>query len=508
MQRLLFIFLFFFCFVNHIIAQKENEIHLSREQMYEDFDQFLEMVQNHTPRFALIKSVTVFDAIIHLSRQRKKIESIKTAGEFYQFIEGLTRCLLDPHAFMIKYNSVYPSSYMFKWSLNTIDTLKMQAGISFFRHYLETNDPLVFSLGNYLVYHDGRYRVIGNVMLGNGFDSVILDNTELVKIGNYSVDDFVRFFPEQQQGTLRWDFNYKKYYAFPLCVPAQELTFRDISNGKTIIFDNTEYRRMRLGNHKSIEVKDDKYLDLVEYFKKEHILYIFIPANTREYGDYILSRIPHVVKHKRINKVILDVRGNSGGSDQVWLDILSCLSKDTICIYRKVAIPNQPEMLKTYLQEFNISQKHNIISIAEQDFIEIVDSVIVVPARKSMSYSGHFYVIQDCETGSSAHSLSSICRHTPRFTSIGTPTGWINGWGGGSYFFQLQHSGITCAMTCDLEISAIRNMVDYYQDIPEIEVCLSLEDLKNMSWKLLRYKKKLQQDPCFRKVKACQNIEY
>jgi hypothetical protein len=496
LQRLI-IWLSISCFFIVPVLSQESHLNLTAQQMYEDFDSFVSIVQNHTSRLNILKEVSGYDALEHIKRQCGEIDKLKNTGDFHFFMQGIMRCIIDPHASMIKYDSPFNNQAIYTWSLNHIDTLKTNSCISFFRHYLEDNIHRNFSLGNYLLYHEGEDSVMGYVTLYNGKDSVSLHDTKLVKIGHHAVDDFIGHFPEQQRTSPRWDFKLKKYFSHSLCVPAQILTFQHLISKKNIIVDVTDYSNTRLVSPEPLNHANED-IQLVEYLEEQKILYIRVPENTKYVGQELLSQLDYIDEHAIIKKVILDVRGNRGGSDYVWLNLLSKITKDTIRIARQLAIANSPNMLKIYNNGDTVNFLKGVIF--GQDVAILEDTIIIMPDNDNLGYTGEFYVLQDVETASSAHSLSSICRYTPRFTSVGIPTGYIAGWGSGVFFFQLPHSGITFSLNCDADISNSKFPVDYYQDIPEIEVFLSYEDLKKLSFRRTISKKELLVDPFIMKI--------
>lgn len=476
-----------------LIAQEAFK--LSKQQMYEDFDQLVTIVEQYNPQVKIKKLVCNYDIVSYINDRRCLVDTIESLGSFACFLETTIKMVHDIHTKKLRLKK--NNELMTCLAKENIDTSLLKLCDEYYAHYNSKNVRPLFSFGNYLLYHKGRYYVMGSVVFSDlEQNKCQITNSELIKIGNLTVKQFIDSFPEIQHATLRWDYELKNFYTTSLQVPYTNLTFRDLNTGSNTIIDMKQYPIYGLKMQEAPKVYND-YTPKIYYFHKCHILYIYFPKMDEETKKTLLKKLNHF-NNRRVDYVVFDVRDNKGGSDLVWSDVLQALIKDTIqlpcCIgVRKLFYPKWTD---------NITRK-----IAEESFdlyVESTDWNTFIPSKENLGFTGHFYVLQDHNTLSAAHSLSSICRLSDQFTSVGLSTGYIAGRGSGPFTFQLRNSGFTFTMECDIDVTQCQNIQDYFQDIPEYEMKLSLdeaEDYYYTNYDVLKNKKYLcKKDPFIRTV--------
>ena len=480
----------------------QNSIVLSKEQMYEDFDQLMAIVQDYSPQIHIRKCVTGYDVIERMQSMRPRIEQIEVPADYYQFLSEVVACQIDAHSYMIDY---HVSSDLYKYlaennSFWDIDTSAIIAVVR--EHIKHTTSGKRFCFGNYLQYYDGQYYIMGNIRLTGGAKKTSLKDLILTHIDSIPIDEYVfNNFSKYLPGTVHWDFVHRKYYINPSSVffPKGKFAFKSKDNGSPIIVDLSKYRNI------FYEADTDplSFYDKVIYFENEGILYIYIAQMKFGVQEQIINDIKEKCFEKDIRKVVIDVRNNPGGSDYVWIDILRYLTDAPIVIPNNMSVRSQPDLAAFYEKKHQINTYESVFLDNNFNCSESSDT-IAYPSDSSINYKGIFYVLQDQNTKSAAHSLSSLCRFSERFVSIGIPTGTIGGMGIGPSLFQLDHSKFTFAMECDIDLTKITSPTDCFQDIPEIIVHPSLDEeitrrfVKTMSGKTEDYL--LHHDSFFKEV--------
>lgn len=90
----------------------------------------------------------------------------------------------------------------------------------------------------------------------------------------------------------------------------------------------------------------------VLYLEEPQILYIRLPQMLINETAFYLDGIRKEGRDRKIRAVVLDVRGNSGGSDLVWMDILQALIGREYAYETKMALPDS-NTIRDYLKHHN-----------------------------------------------------------------------------------------------------------------------------------------------------------
>ena len=474
---------------------------MSKAEMYEDFDQFVEIVRKYNPQLAVRKAVTGYDAMEYIVFMRSRIDTIQNPASFYVLMKEAVNSLADIHSYTMSVMTPRPLMRAL-WQYNTfteVDTnvLYKAASILF-----KSNNSPFFSFGNYLLYYDGGYYIIGDVSLWGDNVSIRLNDKKLVKVAGTDVDQWLRQNMHRQIGNaMRWDFSKGKYYSNSMILPKGEITVRDMHTGMDTVVDLSLYTFFQFQLKTNTFTKKDYSKRHVFYFPEEQLLYVRFPLMEEGLQRKLVREIRRALSHRMPKKVVLDVRGNPGGSDDVWTDVVQYLTGDTIRMPVKVGIRAQDDYRAFYLKASG-EELEPYTFLGERYYV-LKDGVCeLVPAKNNIGYQGKFYVLQNRGTLSAAHSLSSLHRYSERFVTLGEPTGTIAGRGGGPALFQLKHSGITFAMECDIDFTNAEKPEDVYQDAVDVPVKCTLEEAERSSFSGSNRSKSylLERDPYFKAV--------
>ena len=152
-----------------------------------------------------------------------------------------------------------------------------------------------------------------------------------------------------------------------------------------------------------------------------------------------------------IERLILDVRGNAGGDDDVVQELFRQLIPDPVEIAgmrQLVRYERVPEELQPYLETWD----KTLLDITER--VEAVDDGCFAIkgtqhqttrlAGSATAFDGRLILLVDASNSSASFHLANVLRLTGRATLIGQPTGGnLRGINGGQMFFlRLPHSGI------------------------------------------------------------------
>lgn len=190
---------FIISFILSFSSFAQGDVEWGEQKMYEDFDQFVEIINNYNPQIEIRKHVCNYDIIAELRKRRPAIDTIKSYGEFVNFMSNNVKIVCDIHTKMFIFLSHDKKIWSEILSDNVlqIDTTRHFQSLDQYKAYEKR--PL-FSFGIYLLYQNGHYNVMGNVNFSNAQNQTIsVTNCELVKVGGLTVDEYLEKHPENQK---------------------------------------------------------------------------------------------------------------------------------------------------------------------------------------------------------------------------------------------------------------------------------------------------------------------
>lgn len=478
----------------NLYAQKTPA--LSKEQMYEDYDQFVQLITNYNPQLDFRKLETGYDALSFLVERKGRIDAVQEYGEFVAFMKYTLNTLHDIHTNMIESDKLLREcrDYFTKRMLTPFDSINFKNSIQEYVNYWMKKPSIIRSFGNYIEYLDGRYYTQGTLTFSNeNGENIAVEQCELIFVNELSPDSFMLKSPECLLEPLRWDYVNNKYYTLSFPVVSGQLVFRNIKN-EIICIDLSKYPILSLTNG----IEQCQLINpSVFYFKGKKILYISMPSMSQ--SKCLFNDLVRKYKGKEIESIVIDVRNNAGGSDQCWTRLIQSLYPDTIKMPCRIAFKKKfsPNMADTgCLIDYDSTMDLYARDLQWNYF---------KPNDENLGFDGTLYIIQNQKTYSAAHSLSSICKLAENWTSVGVPTGYIGGRGCGPYYFQLKNSGFLFSMECDLDMTYGANDLLFNSDAPEIIVTSKTTNHfrrfdNNIANKPLYRKYRLRYDPYFRAV--------
>ena len=231
-----------------------------------------------------------------------------------------------------------------------------------------------------------------------------------------------------------------------------------------------------------ISIKGFSYRDSsdpkVLYFEQTGILYIRLPDMDTEYISFYRDTIPKY-KDKSIQKVVIDIRSNGGGNDEVWMTVLSAIIDKSIICKNKTYLKNTPlviDYMSKIRNEQIISDQISSLNIDDNYYLERFDKDTIALSPKSIRYTGKIYVLVDKRCFSSALAFTAFCCRTDQLITVGQPSGYIGGRGTSPFFFSLPHSKLIFAISPMLDATNVESIEDYYDRFVQIPVFLTIAD--------------------------------
>lgn len=90
----------FFLSLFSVTLNGQDFIHpeLTKNQMYQDFDQFVTIIEEGYAMLPIIKSITGHDILEEIKSQRRYIDTITSYNSYLSFLNDMMVLLLDPHS--------------------------------------------------------------------------------------------------------------------------------------------------------------------------------------------------------------------------------------------------------------------------------------------------------------------------------------------------------------------------------------------------------------------------
>ena len=455
---------------------------LTKKQMYKDFDQLVKIIEDCNVQLPVRKAVTGFDNFAAIKGFRKNIDSVTCNDGFNRILSKALSYVMDDHS-VPTYD--YYAGYE---NLDGIDTNYLKGEQE--RYLKEIMSPdnknklseMCFPIP--VSYYQGNYYMIGdNQYISKKYrkDTLKISFMEMLA---YNGQDFHKYAKENNFAT-RWDYKKKEFYLNSIWLPKAGILKVEQNDSVFEIHLNDYITNWGWCNSiESVKIEgvpvDERNYPFnnrkeVKYFEKDSILYIYIKSMMIDDTSFY-DKIKEVGKEKIINKIVIDVRSNSGGSDLVWHNTLKAIIKDSIPFNIRIAY-NNTKIMKDKLKEHNPNASTEKISwLDNKKYRIITDNDYTVGDSNSLKYNGKIYILYNGGTFSAAHSFVTYADYLDQLVSIGYPTGRLVGFGLMAPLFQLKYSKYTFRLACTMDVTNCKKPIDVYHDFPEIEVHQSLEE--------------------------------
>lgn len=477
---------------------------LTKQQMFEDFDEFIFILENGNPQLPIRKMVTGYHQLDTVKLLRTRIDTIQDYFQLIKLFDYAMKYMYDIHALMTK-QCCNP------WDDTTgIDTKIINKIYTEYDKWLwggaektGQNKPRYF-MGN-PSYIDGDYYLRGFYTLTTKEnDTLLLKNAKIISYNHQSYNDYVlKKLSSFPPSGIRWDYQRNQYYCkYSTFLRDGELVVEN-ENGKIHTINLNRIYGINLQQLSDTSLRHNPDFkdynsptdreNRVLYFEKDKILYVYLkdmldPEQTvytpKEFGKGTAEKVKKIAKGKTINKLIIDVRGNTGGGDAAWHNLLKAIVADSLIYAPKMAFLNT-EFMRQHAKEPDSTIVQTFEWLPGIEYLQYnYNPSYMVPDSNSLRYKGKIYVLQDEDVFSAGHSITSYCRHIEQLVSVGEPTGLLAGFGLAPMLFQLKNYKFSFRIEPVIDVTNVNSAIDVYQDFPEIVVVFPLEEkLKALDYK-------------------------
>lgn len=277
---------------------------------------------------------------------------------------------------------------------------------------------------------------------------------------------------------------------------------KDLNNGHTHLIDNDslfeffkdtyeklgwydffddEIVKKRYESLRETDVNDNKVFSTEDLILKDvvegKIGYIYLPQMAPR-GKSIPEDMEIISKYiktlKNHEAIVIDIRGNSGGSDEYWGEVISRIIQKSYNTPGYILFRDS-DIINDYIQARQLNVKNiknitkNIMDNGPAEvksnfkyFIKINDTI---EPKDSINFGGKIYLLVDNVVYSSAESFSIFCKEN----GIATVIGEITGGDGGGYdpvLFKLKNSGLIIRIAGDMYLTGDGVCNEEFKTIP------------------------------------------
>ncbi|MEF9951092.1 MAG: S41 family peptidase [Clostridium sp.] len=191
------------------------------------------------------------------------------------------------------------------------------------------------------------------------------------------------------------------------------------------------------------------------------------------------------------DSLIIDIRGNGGGSTSYWLPMLSMLTNKPLQVKQYGLFRANNPVVKEYafgrvkpelfysdvtkaselrvITSLPSDSMKNIPSEAKSIFSHYFELITNISPKGNSGFKGKVYLLVDKEVYSSAEAFAVFCKESGYATIVGEKTGG-DGIGIDPLLFNLKNSGIVVRMPSDMGLSESGVCNEEFKTTPDIEV--------------------------------------
>ncbi len=447
-----------------------QEFSLTKSEMLQDFDQAIA----HINTFAVHKDLNEIRLQINYEKEykalRKEITGKTSLCEFRTTLKRATNFIQDFHGSFL--GSGYLNKYgKYQKKINFNDDQTYEK-VKLFEDKcgkppVNLKLPILYNNGKYYVYADFSFKGI-----------TIKRGTEVTSYNGKSITDYIK-----KNYDLVWTVKLDETTKMPYHTSFYRFGDERFKLG----FNSSTSPSIQFALKDSVTRKTKKQRDIsyfsqskpqVLYFDESKILYIGLPMMDTGQAHSIVKKIDAIkAKSSQFSKIIVDIRGNPGGSDVAWRTILRHLIHKEIPFLSNLKFKFNKPAVNYYREEQKnvVPETINLLNNKKywkKDF----DAVTIAPSKNSLGYKGKIYVLQDEFVYSSASNFSNFCLNSDQLVSVGTPTDFVGGVQTEPLFIKLDHSELIFTVEPLLDFSGVKTIKDFSHNKVEVNIRPSAED--------------------------------
>jgi hypothetical protein len=470
-----------------VVINANGQTSRIQQKIAEDYNYFCELMYAN-PQLDVRNKVQKLHLKDSLEAYKNQVKKCKNYKEFAFLLDQICNIFNDNHLYAATFNQSFSKK-----------DIKLNSD---YNKYIWKAKRSNITLPH-LHRENGKYYFDQNLLIirKKQTDTIIGQGMELIQLDGLSPQEFIlKTFKQSRHN--KWDYSQKMFYRLVLANQNGhdyiKLKVKDKTKEKNITIEkrglfkmfrkfyietaeNKIFHKTRLFKTHTFNGTTALYSNQkVYYLSNKKILYIRLRSMFIDI-DPIINQI---VKHKKskIEKVVIDIRGNSGGSDLTWVNTLQHIIANVLVNEISYAYVDSKFLNYRIKDEFNDldildSATHvNLPFLEKEKYKLMVEKETIKPSENSLNFTGNIYILQDKNCYSAAGSLISLAERYESIINIGEPTGTLLGRGITPMTFILPNSRLAIQMHSVIDLSLAQTAKDVFHDKVEIPVKLNLKE--------------------------------
>ncbi|QCX33128.1 peptidase S41 [Caloramator sp. E03] len=469
----------YFKSINVRVNVKKGELgELTAEQKLEDFNYLYDIIKNNYPYIEVLKRKTGYDFLSKKEELKNMVISSKDNVEFYENIDKMLYLLQNGHTNIIEpsdydmYKGTYKGLGNYAWK-KVIANKSVEIKYSKWSEIIKSESfivPIAFK------YVEGKYIAYKSITEDDKLKEYDIPKfSTLLEVNGKDIDKFL--ISNTDSFYLSFDFKRNKLKVNVLVLPCRQDEIISVKlktlDGKiidrTLKGENVKWKKNK--NEKPDKVYDTQIID------KDKIAYLKVWSLSYEYVDKDKEGIYSFLKSvKDYPYLIIDIRGNGGGSENYYKNIISPLINKNISARFYILFRGGSE-IKPFLASRGILTKSidklpkelNYPEEVKDLFWGYIESNKKIAPKNSVGFKGKIFLLVDDYVYSSAETFAALSKATGFATLVGTVTGG-DGIGIDPAVAVLPNSGLLVRFPLDMGLNPDGTSNEEYHTQPDIYV--------------------------------------
>jgi C-terminal processing protease CtpA/Prc len=474
------------------LISKISPDQLSTEQKLEDFEYFYETMENNYPFFDVKIRMLGYDWLANKEEFRNRIKDTKNDREFYTELNKIINLAQNAHTHIL-YGTFYdelkeiyqdPQAGYSPARRSVLNNEKAIEMSKYWQNKLATYDnyiPIIFR------YIEGKYVVID----GNLEDYDIPGGAMLTAVNGVEINQYIKSLSDKMY--LYYDYKLKQQKLDELIIftePNESIKLTMLSPDNKAIeavvseeeFNFEVYER----NYEVDEEAANYRFEILENNKIAYIQLKSMMTNNRfsseNDGEIIYDFLQQIEDYPYL---IVDIRGNGGGSDGYWRNNLVAYLINKHTYYDAHLLFKDSEYIKPFIEDrytlFHAKTTEQLPSNksyppeAKTKLKYFVTTTNDVVPYNPVKFKGKIYLLVDGEVYSAAESFASFAKSTGWATLVGTTTGG-DGIIADPALMMLPNSGIVIRFSSCMGLNPDGTANEEFHTMPDIYVEQTYQD--------------------------------
>jgi C-terminal processing protease CtpA/Prc len=478
-----------------IVSTASSSNKLTKQQKTEDFNFIYNALRDNFPYFEVGKRKTGFDWLAHKEEFKKEISKTKSDDEFYIKMNEILKLVQNAHTHVFDYS-------FYEYCKNIPIVMAPWFDIVNNEEVKDTYENWIKDINNgkktYVVpivfqYIEGKYAAINTV--SNTFDYYgITEGSILTEVNGVGINEYIKTLINK--GYIHFDNTKGEFKKAGLTIQTDKKEKVELS---IINPDGTKIKKKiqteEYAQNTSASFLNNKNNLYTRILEKDKTAYMRIKSFGANYVASDTTQIFEFLKGiKEYPNLIIDIRGNGGGSDAYWgKNIMSYLVNEKLSVrsyllfrdgkYLEPFAENKLSTLNLMLQPIsNLPIAKNYPEEIKSGFKDFVFIDKQFEAYNSIGFKGKIYLLVDSGVYSGAESFAAFAKASGWATLVGTETGG-DGIGFDPAFAVMPNSKLVIRFPMVMALNPDGTANEETHTNPDIYVEQSYSDiLKHMDW--------------------------